>query len=248
MRNVLSKSLRPVVIATLFSGAICAQTVEKVAKNNPYAPSPASKQKAMETVVEPKSVLIEQVASIRTLAFNRAVMPHVVEVKTELPPKKKPSPTDLFTVGIGDVLAIEIRNGVTSTTICTVRTDGSIDFPLAGASVMVRGQSVEEISETLIKAVKLYEKPLISVTIRESASHTVLVTGLVAIPGTHHLRRDAVPLFVIRATATVDPKANKVNIRRASDAKRESHILADPLVDNILVYPGDEIEFTGTHP
>lgn len=152
------------------------------------------------------------------------------------------SPTEVYKVGIGDILFINLQNSPKGSTYYTILNDGTIDYPLAGEMVTVAGLKTEEIEETLKGKIKLYENPQISVKIREYASHTITVLGLVEKAGEKKLQREAVPLYVIRAEAIVQPKAAQAIIRRAN-AVTETIELKDAKSDEVLIFPGDIVEF-----
>ena len=58
------------------------------------------------------------------------------------------------------------------------------------------------------------------------------------------LQREAVPLYVVRAQASVDPKATRVMITRGQLSTDESYDLHNSETDDVLVYPGNTVEFT----
>ncbi|HEX8290076.1 MAG TPA: polysaccharide biosynthesis/export family protein, partial [Pyrinomonadaceae bacterium] len=89
------------------------------------------------------------------------------------------SPTEIYKVGIGDILFINLQNSPNNSTYYTILNDGTIDYPLAGEMVSVAGLTTDEIEEVLRSKIKLYENPQISVKIREYSSHTISVLGLV---------------------------------------------------------------------
>lgn len=153
-------------------------------------------------------------------------------------------PTEIYKVGIGDVLFISLQNAPSgSTTYFTVLNDGTIDFPLAGEMVSVQGLMTDEIEDYLREKIKVVENPQVTVRVREHASHTVSVLGLVEKPGEKFLQREAVPLFVVRAEALVKPSANRVIIRRANSVT-ETFDLNLASYEDILVFPGDIVEFS----
>lgn len=158
------------------------------------------------------------------------------------------SPTEIYKIGVGDVLFISIQNAPSrATTYFTVLNDGTIDYPLASEMVAVAGNTAEEIEETLKEKVKLYENPQISVKVREHASHSVTVLGLVEKSGEKFLQREAVPLYVIKAEAVVEAKANQLVIKRA-DSTAETLDLKDSKNEDVLVFPGDILEFKSVEP
>lgn len=251
MRLSFIKFIALFALTIMFAVASFAQNGEKAKRNNPFAPSPRSRTKTVESQIQPKTILIEAVASNGPTGPSEAIVPPKTIGRETFEIAKRVatanvSPLTVYRVGVGDVLFIEIQNGNSSSSYYTVRPDGTIDFPLAGEDVAVTGQTADEIEESLTNAVKLYEKPRIAVKVREYASHSVLVTGLVEAPGSHQLQRDALPFFVIRAAAIVSPRASGVRIIREKNAKVESFLLADKTVNDVLVYPGDLVEFTGS--
>lgn len=156
---------------------------------------------------------------------------------------KAVSPTEIYKVGIGDVLFISLQNApAKASTYFTVLNDGKIDYPLAGEMLSVSGLTVEEIEDLLKEKIKLYENPQIAVKVREHASHQITVLGLVEKAGEKYLPREAVPLFMIRAEAIVQPRADTLIIKRA-DATTEQIDLRDEKSENVLIFPGDILEF-----
>lgn len=155
------------------------------------------------------------------------------------------APTEIYKVAAGDVLFINLQNAAKASTYYTVLNDGTIDYPLAGEMVSVGGLTVEEIEDTLREKIKLYENPQVSVKVREYASHSIKVLGLVERSGEKYIQREAVPLFVIKAEAIVQPKATYALIRRAN-SRTETLSLKDAKVDDVLIFPGDIVEFAAS--
>lgn len=152
-------------------------------------------------------------------------------------------PTEIYRVGVSDVLFISLQNAPAKTsTYFTVLNDGTIDYPLAGEMIQVSGLTVEQIEDFLQSKIKLYENPQVVVKIREYASHPITVLGLVEKSGERFIQREAVPLFVVKAESIVQPSADQVLIRRGT-SDVETVDLKDPKADEILVLPGDILEF-----
>ena len=152
-------------------------------------------------------------------------------------------PTEIYEVGINDVLFISLQNnGSGSSRYYTVLNDGNIDYPLAGELVSVVGLTTDEIEDLLRSKVKLYENPEITVKVREHASHKIMVLGLVEKSGEKYLRREAMPLYVIRAEAIVKPNASQVVLKR-SGAETETLDLNDSKTGEVLIKSGDIVEF-----
>src|ERR1041384_4142394 len=109
--------------------------------------------------------------------------------------------TEIYRVGVGDVLDIRLLNSANSrSTLFTVMDGGVIDLPMAGGTISVAGFTLNEIQNMI--AVELKRRAVgekVSVGVRQYLSHSVTVTGLVVHPGTRFLRREMVPLYVILA-------------------------------------------------
>jgi protein involved in polysaccharide export with SLBB domain len=154
------------------------------------------------------------------------------------------SPAEIYKVGIGDVLFVSLQNAPSKeSNYFTVLNNGTIDYPLAGEMISVAGLTAEEIEDLLKEKIKLYENPQVSVKLREYASHSITVLGLVEKAGVKFLQREAIPLYVVRAEAVVQSKANGVTIKRAN-SQTEKFDLNDAKYEEILVFPGDIVEFT----
>jgi protein involved in polysaccharide export with SLBB domain len=154
------------------------------------------------------------------------------------------SPAEIYKVGIGDVLFVSLQNAPSKeSNYFTVLNNGTIDYPLAGEMISVAGLTSEEIEDLLKEKIKLYENPQVSVKLREYASHSITVLGLVEKAGVKFLQREAIPLYVVRAEAVVQSKASGVSIKRAN-SQTEKFDLKDAKYEEVLVFPGDIVEFT----
>jgi protein involved in polysaccharide export with SLBB domain len=159
-----------------------------------------------------------------------------------------PPLTSIYRVGVGDVLDIRLLNASTrESTLFTVMAGGLLEYPLAGDPLQVAGLTTDEIDARLTSVIKLYENPQIVVSVREYASHTVIVTGLVNDPGTKVLRREAMPLYVVLAEAQLKPEAGRATIMRA-DGQSLDVVLTDPKATTAFVLPGDVITLTALPP
>ena len=157
--------------------------------------------------------------------------------------KTAASPTETYKIGLGDILIISLQNAPGNTAnYFTVLSDGSIDYPLAGEMVSVQGLTAEEIEDLLKEKIKLYENPQVIVKVREFASHTFTVLGLVEKPGEKFLQREAMPLYVVRAEAIIQTGASVAVIKR-SNSETEKINLTDPKSDDVLIFTGDIVEF-----
>ncbi len=164
------------------------------------------------------------------------------------PNKPAPEPSSIYRVGVGDVLDIQLLNSPTrESTLYTVLANGLLEYPLAGEASKVAGLTTEEIGAYLTSKIKLYDKPQVAVSVREYASHNVIVTGLVHEPGTKALRREAVPLFVVLAEAQPRADAARAVIMRTGSPTQTIDI-SDTTATSALVYPNDVIRLIGAPP
>ena len=129
-------------------------------------------------------------------------------------------------------------------TLFTVTTTGLLEHPILPEPLRVSGLSVEEISTSLAAELKqrsLVDKPQVSVGVRDYASHTILVSGLVKDSGTKILRREAIPLYVVVADAQPLPEAARATVVRNETNEAYEVELARPTDMNLLVRAGDVI-------
>jgi protein involved in polysaccharide export with SLBB domain len=155
---------------------------------------------------------------------------------------------NVYRVGVGDVLDIRLLNSPTrNSTLYTVLPGGMIDYPLAGDPFTVAGLTTEEIAARLGALIKIYEKPQVSVNVREFQSHTVIVTGLVNDPGMKYLRREAVPLYVVITEAQPRTEAGRAIIMRQG-SPNVTVDLSDTNAMATLVQPGDVIKLAPAPP
>jgi polysaccharide export outer membrane protein len=153
--------------------------------------------------------------------------------------------TKLYRVGPGDVLDVRINDAAApQSTLFTVTPAGLLEHPLLAEPLRVGGMSVEEIGTAIegdLKRRALSESPKVSVGVRDYASHTILVSGLVKDSGTKILRREAIPLYVVVADAQPLPEAAKVTVVRSESNQTYEIDLSQPAEMNLLVRPGDVI-------
>ncbi|HUS09508.1 MAG TPA: tetratricopeptide repeat protein [Pyrinomonadaceae bacterium] len=159
--------------------------------------------------------------------------------------------TNIYKVGVGDVLDIRLLNSPTNrSTLYSVIDDGLIDFPMAGGPIAVAGLTTKEIQTRItsqLKHLALEERTQVAVAVRQYASHTVIITGLVNAPGTRILRREAVPLYVLLAEVQPRLDAGRVTIIRAGVPPRLVD-LGEAATLNVIVRPGDVINVTARPP
>ena len=156
----------------------------------------------------------------------------------------EPLLTEIYRVGFGDVLDIRLINSPNNkSTLFTVLPSGAIDFPVAGGAIIVAGMTTEEIQFRIAAELKkraVEENAQVSVGVRQYASHSVIVNGLVVNPGTRYLRREAVPLYVVLAESQLRNDAGRVVIMRGGSSGQPLE-LSDPQTLNLIVQSGDVI-------
>lgn len=241
------------------AGVSLGQAQDGRSRNNPYSPSPkgkitstASEPSTMKNVgSEPKSdgsisfIMQKSTTPVESPDANRPSIAQATFKVAKAAEARSALPTEIYKVGVGDVLFVGLRNSPQGSGYFTVRPDGSIDYPLAGENVKVADHTVETIEEILSSSIKLFQDPQVEVKVRQYASHKIVVAGLVENGGDKYIQREAMPLFAIRAEAVVSPKATKVAIRRRDNQRAEVFDLNDPKAESVLIFPGDAVEFTG---
>lgn len=155
--------------------------------------------------------------------------------------------TEIYRVGVGDVLDIRLLNSANnSSTLFTVIASGVVELPIAGGAIKVAGLTPEEIQtriSTELKRRAVEENAKVSVGVRQYASHSVSVTGLVVHPGTRFLRREEVPLYVVLAESQLRNDGGRVTLLRAENPAQTID-LRDSAALNTLVQSGDVITVT----
>lgn len=155
--------------------------------------------------------------------------------------------TEIYRVGIGDVLDVRLLNSTAKdSTLYTVLEGGLLDYPLAGEAFAVDGFTTDEIAELLIEKIKLYDSPEVAVSVRDYASHKIVVGGMVEKTGEKIIRREAVPLFTVLAEAVQHPEAVKAIVTRSN--KETIEVDLKELSSDVLVYHGDLIKIAGEIP
>jgi protein involved in polysaccharide export with SLBB domain len=163
------------------------------------------------------------------------------------------SPADVYRIGTGDILDIRLLNGQDprQNTLYSVVAGGVLDYPLLRDPLTVAGMTTDELAAQLVAEFRhrgLYERPQVRVSVREYASHAVLVSGLVNDPGTKILRREAIPLYVVVAESQPKPEAGRAVIISHSSGKIVTVDLNDAAALNTLVQSGDVVTLTVRPP
>lgn len=180
-----------------------------------------------------------------TAQETAGVVPIKASINDSTPASAPSKPlTEIYRVGIGDVLDIRLLNSATNrSTLFTVVENGVIDLPIAGGAISVAGLTPEEIQNVIAAELKrraVEEEAQVSVGVRQYLSHAITVTGLVIHPGTRFLRRETVPLYVVLAESQLRNDGERVVIMRGG-TPGEPHDLSDPSTLNLTVQSGDII-------
>jgi polysaccharide export outer membrane protein len=142
------------------------------------------------------------------------------------------------------VLDIRINDDASQSTLFTITPAGLLEHPMLAAPLPAKGLTTDEISsrfEAELKRRALMDNPKVSIGVRDYASHTILVSGLVKDSGTKILRREAIPLYVVVADAQPLPEAARVTVLRNESNQTFEVELAESSEMNLLVRPGDVI-------
>jgi polysaccharide biosynthesis/export protein len=153
--------------------------------------------------------------------------------------------TKIYRVGPNDVLDIRLGDPQSNqSTLFTVTPSGFLEHPMLTEPLPVTGLTVDEIGKKIeddLTKRALIDDPKVVVGVRDYASHSILVSGLVKDSGTRFLRREAIPLYVVVADAQPLPEAAAVTIVR-NEANKVLEIDLTQISDmNLLVHPGDVI-------
>jgi len=202
-----------------------------------------------------KLILLPLLASLVCASFisvsaqeTAGVVPIKASVNDAAASTPERSLTEIYRVGVGDVLDIRLLNSANSksSTLFTVVAGGVIDLPIAGGAISVAGLTPEEIQNiisTELKRRAIVDNAQVSVGVRQYISHSVMVTGLVVNPGTRFLRREMVPLYVVLAESQLRNDGGRVVILRGG-TPMPPHDLSDPATLNLTVQSGDVITVT----
>ncbi len=203
-----------------------AKETQSTPKNNSIEPTPVGVRVGMSVTPEPNT--------------KEAASPAVSPI-----PRSEEIPlTKIYRVGANDVLDVRLNDSDQQSTLYTITATGLLAHPLLSEPMSVTGLTVEEISTKIEEDLRkraIVEDPKALIGIRDYASHTVLVSGLVKEAGTKFLRREAIPLYVVVADAQPLPEAAKVTVVR-NELNQIYEIDLNRAADmNFLVRSGDVI-------
>jgi polysaccharide export outer membrane protein len=157
-------------------------------------------------------------------------------------------PTALYRVGAGDTLDIRLAGGMSKdSTLYTIMSTGMLDYPLAGEPFNANGMTTDEIGARLSTELKrrgVFDRAQFRIVVRDYASHTATVSGLVDQPGAKVLRREAVPLYVVLSEANPRADAGRAVVISRATGQSKTIDLSDSAALNELISHGDIINIT----
>ncbi len=177
-----------------------------------------------------------------------------------------------YTVGVDDVLEINILQPEKLTTTAAVSSDGSVSFPYIG-NVPVKGLSLSKIQNEIQSRLSdgYMKYPLVTVLLKESRSRKFFVYGDVTKPGAYLMESDTTVLKAISIAGgftkhgsssrvkLLRPKKNgvgyetiEVNIRAVMQGSADADIILNP-ADTVIVseskfYVYGEVNKPGVYP
>jgi protein involved in polysaccharide export with SLBB domain len=210
--------------------------------NTPAKTAPASVDNANDT--RPSGTNNAKPSGAGTSNTSGSVSPNTSGALTPAAPL-----TSVYRIGVGDVLDIRTLNDSAprQSTLFTIGAGGVLDHPLLRDPVTVAGMTTDELAAQLVAEFRhrgIYEKPQVRVSVREYASHVVLVSGLAFDPGPKIIQREAIPLYVVIAGAQPKPEAGRAVIISHSTGRVSTVDLNDAAAVNTLVQAGDVVNLT----
>ena len=198
---------------------------------------PAAKRKAVEPRDQSAKKLVQQTSLTPLLPKTSTAAGNLITARSL-------APTVIYHVGVGDVLDIRLTNLPTrESTLYTILKNGMLEYPLLSEPLSVAGMTTDEIANLLSNQIKVIKTARVSVSVRDYASHAVVITGLVDSPGRKTMRREAMPLFAVLAEALPRPEATVATIVRGDKSQTVS--LSNVPSMSTMVFAGDVIKISG---
>jgi protein involved in polysaccharide export with SLBB domain len=211
-------------------------------RSAPLQNSSSDRQRTDNQINQPVKKLVQQTSLLPEAPKPSPVANNAGVAKTLA--ARSSAATVVYQVGVGDVLDIRLSNLPTrESTLFTVLKNGLLEYPLLSGPLLVAGMTTDEIGKLLGNEIRVIKTARVSVSVRDYASHTVVVSGLVDSPGRKTMRREAMPLFAVLAEALARPEASLATIVR--DGKSQTVSLSNEPEMSTLVLPGDVIKISG---
>ena len=139
----------------------------------------------------------------------------VVVITNRITPDLLQAPTNLFTLGPGDLIEVELVDDLTSRSLLSVGPDGKIYFNLL-PGIDVWGLTLSQAKELLEQKLSTYmrEKPQIVITLRDMESKKMWLLGRFVAPGVYPMTNSVTLLEAIYSAggplnASSSPEATK---------------------------------------
>ena len=155
-----------------------------------------------------------------------------------------------YTIGLGDVLEVQVWKEPELSKKQAVRIDGRISMPLVG-DIEVVGKSIEELKKFLEgKLGAFIADPSVSVILETNKSWRYYIIGQIKTPGEFPIDH---PITLLQAIARSGgflewAKTDKISVVRRKDGKGaivgfsyDALVKGENLEQNILIQPGDTI-------
>ena len=168
---------------------------------------------------------------------------------------KEPEPrwmpvSESYVIGPEDVLNIHVWKEEALSRTVPVRMDGKISLPLVD-DIQAAGYTARQLKEIVTKKLKEFiENPVVSVTVVESNSYKVYVSGQVRTPGVYRLRSETTLLQIISMAGGFTDWANQKKIlviRKENGKEKRTTVNYKKIVKgdspelNIVLKAGDTI-------
>jgi polysaccharide export outer membrane protein len=157
---------------------------------------------------------------------------------------------DHYVIGPEDVLSIHVWKEDALSRSVPVRMDGNISLPLIH-EMKAAGLTPLQLEEAITEKLKgFYENPNVSVTVMETNSFNVYISGEVRTPGVYRLGEETTILQIIPMAGgfTEWAKENKILIIRKENGREKRFTVdykkamkGDDPSSNVVLKPGDTI-------
>ena len=221
-----------------------AQSTNTASANNPYAPNPKTRTTGTANTINVPKVIFEP----SVLVSNEVQVAYVDSVNDRIEPtdtavRVESATANRYSIGPSDILEIYIKGQSLKQRFYTVSEDGTVDFELAGGKVFVASKTAAEVEREIKARSVLLTNADVRVVLKERSSHSVEVTGSVALSGVVHLQRDAVPLFVINASVLPNAEAKQVKLIRRENGNISEQIFDLQQNSEMMIRPNDRLEY-----
>jgi polysaccharide export outer membrane protein len=137
------------------------------------------------------------------------------------PPAAKPAAAPQYTLGAGDVVAVDVWHEPEVSRTLPIRPDGRISLPLAG-EILAKGRTTLELQDEIADKLKKYiDHPAVTVMLQQAESRRYNILGMVNHPGSVVLTQPTTILDAIAQAGGLRDFAhgNKIYLirKRASD-------------------------------